>query len=260
MKKFLISLLIIILITSVSTAIYAMTYYENLDFVTGIVTASALNIRSGPGTNFKSIGLVYKNEYVRVFAKVGDWYVIQTEKDIIGAVSSKYIRAVYPQNNNSNNNSNSNSKSNAEQTTPNKTPNTTAIENATYKATSEEEELLKLINEQRAAYGLPSLKFDAELQKVAKIKAQDLVANNYFAHNSPTYGSPFDMMKSFGITYKTAGENLAGNSSLKGAVNAWMNSTGHRENILSNGYNYTGIGVVDSPVYGKIMVQMFIGK
>ena len=107
---------------------------------------------------------------------------------------------------------------------------------------------------------MPALKFDAELQRVAKIKAQDLVNNNYFSHNSPTYGSPFDMMKSFGIKYKTAGENIAGNSTLKGAVTAWMNSQGHRDNILSNAYNYTGIGVVESPVYGKVMVQMFIGK
>ena len=119
---------------------------------------------------------------------------------------------------------------------------------------------LKLINEQRAAYGLSALKMDKELQRVAKIKAKDLVDNNYFSHNSPTYGSPFDMMKSFGITYKAAGENIAGNSTLKGAVTAWMNSQGHRENILSNAYNYTGIGIVESKTYGKILVQMFIGK
>lgn len=125
---------------------------------------------------------------------------------------------------------------------------------------ADEKELLKLINEQRAAYGLYSLKFDDEIQRVAKAKAQDLVANNYFSHNSPTYGSPFDMMESFGIKYKTAGENIAGNSSLSGAVSAWMNSKGHRENILNNAYNYTGIGVVDSPKYGKIMVQMFLGN
>ena len=104
------------------------------------------------------------------------------------------------------------------------------------------------------------MKFDAELQRVARIKAQDLVDNNYFSHNSPTYGSPFDMMKSFGISYKSAGENIAGNSTLSGAVTAWMNSEGHRANILSNAYNYTGVGVVESPRYGKVMVQMFMGK
>lgn len=251
-KKFLVSILIMIIAFATCTVIYGMTYYEKVDFVTGIVTASALNVRSGPSTNFKSVGLVYKNEYVRVFAKIGDWYVIQTESDLVGAVSKKYIKAIT---------SNSNSNNSNTGTTTNK-PSTSNTENTTTTSnvTDEEEELLKLINEQRAAYGLSALKIDSELQRVAKIKVQDLVDNNYFSHNSPTYGSPFDMMKSFGITYKAAGENIAGNSTLKGAVTAWMNSQGHRENILSNAYNYTGIGIVESKTYGKILVQMFIGK
>ena len=108
--------------------------------------------------------------------------------------------------------------------------------------------------------GLSSLKIDSELQRVAKIKAQDMVDNNYFSHNSPIYGSPFDMLKSFKVSYKTAGENIAGNSSNTAAVNAWMNSEGHKANILNSSYNYTGIGIVKSPKYGKIYVQMFIGK
>lgn len=87
-----------------------------------------------------------------------------------------------------------------------------------------------------------------------------MVDNNYFSHTSPTYGSPFDMMKSYGISYKTAGENIAGNSSNSGAVEAWMNSEGHKANILNSNYNYTGLAVVSSPKYGKIFVQMFIGK
>ncbi|MBQ9314081.1 MAG: SH3 domain-containing protein [Clostridia bacterium] len=255
MKKFLLSLLVITVLFCTYGVIYGMTYYEKVDFTTGIVTASALNVRTGPGTNFKSIGLVYKNQYVRVFAKVGDWYVIQTENDLIGAVSTKYIKNATSTNNTNTTNTSKNT------TTTNTTNNVSNNNSATnYTATAEEQELLRLINEQRAAYGLSPLKFDAELQKVAKIKAQDLVNKNYFSHNSPTYGSPFDMMKSFGITYKAAGENIAGNSTLKGAVTAWMNSQGHRENILSNAYNLTGIGVVDSPVYGKVMVQMFIGR
>jgi len=251
MKKFLLSLFIIVTLLSACSVIYGMTYYEKVDFTTGIVTATALNVRTGPGTNFKSIGLVYKNQYVRVFAKVGDWYVIQTENDLIGTVSTKYIRNATSTSNNTNTGTNVNTNTNT---------NTNNNSSTNYTATTEEQELLNLINEQRVAYGLSALKFDAELQRVAKIKAQDLVNNNYFSHNSPTYGSPFDMMKSFGITYKAAGENIAGNSTLKGAVTAWMNSQGHRENILSNAYNYTGIGVVNSPVYGKVMVQMFIGR
>ena len=109
-------------------------------------------------------------------------------------------------------------------------------------------------------HGLSELKIDAEVQNVARIKAQDMVDNNYFSHTSPTYGSPFTMIKNFGISYRTAGENIAGNSSNSGAANAWMNSEGHKQNILNNAYNYTGIGVVSSPKYGKIYVQMFIGR
>ena len=96
--------------------------------------------------------------------------------------------------------------------------------------------------------------------ELAREKARDMVSNNYFSHTSPTYGSPFEMMKKYGISYKTAGENIAGNSSNSGAVNAWMNSEGHRANILNSSFNYTGLGVVNSSRYGKIYVQMFIGR
>ena len=243
MKKFLISLIIIITICLSSGILIAMSYYEKVDFVTGLVTASALNVRTGPGTKYKAIDLVYKNEYIRVFAKIGDWYVVQTPNDTIGAVSTKYVKKIT-------------GNAGASTSTQSQSTNTTQ----TTSATSDEQKLLELINAERTKNGLSALAFDEELQRVAKIKAQDLVDNNYFSHNSPTYGSPFQMMQSFGISYKAAGENIAGNSSLEGAVTAWMNSEGHKENILSNAYNYTGIGIVDSPKYGKILVQMFIGK
>ena len=126
--------------------------------------------------------------------------------------------------------------------------------------TTDEQEVFDLINKQRTNNGLQALQIDNEVQRVARIKAQDMVDNNYFSHTSPTYGSPFDMLKSFKVSYKTAGENLAGNSSNSSAVTAWMNSSGHKANILNSSFNYTGIGVVSSPKYGKIYVQMFIGK
>lgn len=125
---------------------------------------------------------------------------------------------------------------------------------------ADEKEVFDLINKQRTNNGLSALKVDAGVLKVARVKAQDMVDNNYFSHNSPTYGSPFDMLKSFKVTYKTAGENIAGNSSNSGAVIAWMNSSGHKANILNSSFNYTGIGVVKSSKYGKIFVQIFIGK
>lgn len=225
-------------------AIFAMRHYEEVDFVTGLVTASALNVRTGPSTGYRVIGTVYKNEYIRVFAKIGDWYVIQTNSDQIGAVSTKYVKKIT-----GNSGASTGTSSNNTGTTANNTS-----------ATAEEIELLRLINLERTKNGLAELKFDETLLKTARAKAKDMVDNNYFSHQSPTYGSPFDMMKYFGVTYKTAGENIAGNSTLQGAVNAWMNSEGHRANILSSAYNYTGVGIVSSSKYGKVLVQMFIGR
>ncbi|MFE1245591.1 CAP domain-containing protein [Fictibacillus sp. NPDC058756] len=125
--------------------------------------------------------------------------------------------------------------------------------------TADEQQMLNLVNQEREKQGLPALKADPELTKVARVKAKDMIDNNYFDHNSPTYGSPFDMLKQFGVEYKTAGENLAGNSSVDGAHTSLMNSQGHRENILKSDYTNVGIGVVDGGQYGKMFVQLFKG-
>jgi len=242
-KKIIISIVFFLSIIFMTNKSTAMTHYQTVGTTTGLVTASALNVRQGPGTNFKATCLVYKNEYIRIFASIGDWYVIQTDADYIGCVSKKYVKLIYP-----NTISSGNSSSGNTETTTNSD------------LTEDEKEIFNLINSERSKQGIPALKIDDEVQNVARIKAQDMVDNNYFAHNSPTYGTPFQMLKSFGITYKAAGENIAGNSKNQGAVNAWMNSEGHRANILSNNYNYTGIAVVKSPKYGKVYVQMFIGK
>ena len=244
MKKFIISLILFIVIVSISGISTAMTHYQTVGTTTGLVTASALNVRQGPGTSYNKVTIVYKNEYVRIFAQIGDWYVIQTDKDYVGMVSKQYIKLIYPTQNNT---------GTQDSTTPSQTENINGL-------TADEQEIFNLVNAKRTAAGLVALSIDTEVQKVARDKAQDMVDNNYFSHTSPIYGSPFDMMKSYGIKYKAAGENIAGNSSNSGAVNAWMNSEGHKANILSNNYNYTGIGVVSSPKYGKIYVQMFIGK
>ena len=229
------------------TSSFAMKSYYKLDFSTGLVTATTLNVRSGPGVQYKVIATVNKNEYVRVFAGVGDWYIIQIEGDYVGAVSKKYIKPIYPNSSGSGSSGNTGSNnSGGNETNSN--------------MNSNEQEVFNLINQQRINNGLSALKNDSEVQRIARIKAQDMVDKNYFSHTSPTYGSPFDMLKSFKVSYRTAGENIAGNSTNSGAVNAWMNSSGHRANILNSSFNYTGIGVVSSPTYGKIYVQMFIGK
>ena len=233
-----------VIIFNIST-VFGMQHYYNVDFSTGLVTATVLNVRSGPGVKYKVVATVKKNEYIRVFAGVGEWYIVQVEGDYVGAVSKKYVKAIYSNSSNSGSPSGSNSGSG--------TSNTSTM-------TSDEKEVFDLINKQRIANGLSALKVDSEVQRVARIKAQDMVNSSYFSHNSPTYGSPFEMLQSFKVSYKTAGENIAGNSSNSGAVNAWMNSSGHKANILNSSFTHTGIGVVNSPKYGKIYVQMFIGK
>lgn len=202
------------------------------------------------GTNYNVITTVNKNEYIRVFAGVGEWYIIQTDSDYVGAVSRKYVRAIYPSSSGSSNSGTGGSSSSGNTSSSTETSN----------MNSNEKEVFDLINKQRTNNGLTALKNDSEVQRVARIKAQDMVDNNYFSHTSPIYGSPFDMLKSFKISYKTAGENIAGNSSNSSAVTAWMNSSGHKANILNSNFNYTGIGVVSSPKYGKMYVQLFIGK
>lgn len=202
------------------------------------------------GTNYNVITTVNKNEYIRVFAGVGEWYIIQTDSDYVGAVSRKYVRAIYPSSSGSSNSGTGGSSSSGNTSSSTETSN----------MNSDEKEVFDLINKQRTNNGLAALKNDSEVQRVARIKAQDMVDNNYFSHTSPTYGSPFDMLKSFKISYKTAGESIAGNSSNSSAVTAWMNSSGHKANILNSNFNYTGIGVVSSPKYGKMYVQLFIGK
>lgn len=124
---------------------------------------------------------------------------------------------------------------------------------------ADELEMLEYINEERTKAGVSPLQMDTEVAKVAQIKSQDMVDNNYFSHTSPTYGSPFDMMKDFDISFKAAGENIAINSTVIGAHNAFMNSQGHRENILNPNYTHVGIGIVENGS-GITVTQMFISK
>jgi len=124
-----------------------------------------------------------------------------------------------------------------------------------------EKEMLKYVNEERTKAGLKPLQVDLELSRVARIKSQDMVDNGYFSHNSPTYGSPFEMITDFGIKYRAAGENIARNSSVLKAHESLMNSEGHRKNILNENFTHIGIGIVDNKGAGGITVtQMFITK
>lgn len=121
-----------------------------------------------------------------------------------------------------------------------------------------EQKVVELTNQERAKNGLKPLSLDTELSKVAREKSRDMQSKGYFSHTSPTYGSPFDMMKKFGISYRSAGENIAmGQRTPEEVVNAWMNSSGHRANILNSSYTHIGVGHVAT---GNYWTQMFIGK
>ena len=121
-----------------------------------------------------------------------------------------------------------------------------------------EEQVVSLVNKERAKEGLAPLTSNWELARVAKYKSQDMHDKNYFSHTSPTYGSPFDMMKKFDISYKSAGENIAkGQTSAAQVMEAWMNSSGHRANIMDAKFTHIGVGYVKD---GNYWTQMFIKK
>ena len=120
-----------------------------------------------------------------------------------------------------------------------------------------EAEVIRLVNEIRRQNGLGELTASAELSHVARLKSQDMHDKGYFDHTSPTYGSAFDMLRSFGISYRTAGENIAyGYSTPQAVVDAWMNSSGHRANILNASYTQIGVGRVQD---GNYCTQIFVG-
>lgn len=122
-----------------------------------------------------------------------------------------------------------------------------------------ESEVARLVNVERAKAGLPALTMNWELSRVARYKSQDMINKNYFSHQSPTYGSPFQMMENFGIRFTAAGENIAyGQRTPQEVMTAWMNSSGHRANILSANYTQIGVGVAKASNGTLYWTQMFI--
>ncbi|MFD6209961.1 CAP domain-containing protein [Peribacillus sp. NPDC060253] len=126
---------------------------------------------------------------------------------------------------------------------------------------SVEQQILSLVNEERSKKGLPSLAMDSAISHVAILKSEDMRDNNYFNHTSPRYGSPFEMMKSFGVSYNYAGENIAaGQPSAEAVMNSWLNSPGHKANILNKNYSKIGIGHATGGKYSHYWTQQFTGK
>lgn len=223
--------------------------FEKINNDTAVVKVNALNLREGPSTDYPSICKLTKGQSLTVMGRLGDWYAVYNpDTGIVGAVHGKYISledggSITVSSGNVAVNSGGND-ANAEKVV----------------LSEDEQKLLELVNKAREEKGLEPLTVDPNLMKVARTKAKDMVQNNYFSHQSPTYGSPFDMMRQFDNTFKSAGENIAGNKTVEGAFKAWMSSDTHKKNILNPGFKVTGIGIESSATYGKILVQQFIGR
>ncbi len=250
---------------------------QNVNITNATVAAEYLNVRQGPSTGFQIVCVLKKGQTVKIFGKLGDWYAIyEPAKGCVGMANKSFLKVA----GNGTLTPTTPKVTKAPVSTPKPsvvapTPRPSVVASPPKASiaptpvitgpspsgtTQEEQALLSLINKARADAGLKALQFDMQLVKVARLKAQDMVDKNYFSHDSPTYGSPFDMMRQFGVSFKYAGENIAGNSTIEGAFKAWMNSPGHKANILKAEFNFNGIGIVSSPTYGKVLVQQFIGR
>lgn len=122
-----------------------------------------------------------------------------------------------------------------------------------------EHQVIQLVNQERAKYGLTALRPNWELSRVARHKSEDMRDRNYFSHTSQTYGDPFKMMRSYGVSFSTAAENIAmGQSTPQQVMTSWMNSSGHRQNILNSSFKEIGVGLAKGGTGRYYWTQMFI--
>ncbi len=124
---------------------------------------------------------------------------------------------------------------------------------------TQENEVVRLVNIERSKNGLQPLKANWQVSRVARYKSQDMASKGYFSHTSPTYGSPFKMMETFGLKFSSAGENIAmGQRTPQEVMTGWMNSPGHRANILNTSFTEIGVGLAKNSSGRNYWTQMFI--
>ncbi len=178
---------------------------------------------SGPGSNYSVVETVDGQADLQVYGEVDNWYIVyNTDTGKVGCMEKTGVST-----------------------------DTVAVSD------SMGESIFTLTNQARESAGLNALTYDKELCGAAYTKAVDMVQNNYFSHHSEVLGSPFEMLKSCGLVFDKAAENLAGNTTAEGAFYSWMNTEAQKANILSENYTRTGIGVYNSPIYGQVFVQLF---
>lgn len=201
--------------------------YTNVQKYNVKVAKNNVNLRAGPSTTFKTYKKLKINTTLEVIGNVSNFLVVITSDNYVGFVRNDMVKK--------------------EIKSDSSLPNT--------KATA-----LSNINKARKNKGLSNLKEDSFLSIIAQKKSDDMVKNSYFSHNSKTYGTPFEMMKKAGILYSEAGESIAGNASVESALNLLINDNTKNKNIFSKSFDYIGIGITKSDVYGYIVVLMFIKK
>ena len=120
-------------------------------------------------------------------------------------------------------------------------------------------EILNLVNEERQKAGLSPLTLSEELSRTASVKSKDMASQNYFSHTSPAYGGLTQLLSAQGIQYSYAGENIAmGQNSPEAVMRAWMNSSGHRANILNANFTRLGVGYAENTNGTPYWTQHFI--
>lgn len=157
-----------------------------------------------------------------LFGIVNDWYLVQTKNNIFGLCSKQYIDDIGEN----------------------------SVENM----------VLDAINDKRQSIGVKKLTMDTKLAELAKIKAQDIIDNQYFSHTSEKLGTPVEMLNKYEIKYMTVGENIAKNNDIKELITLITTSDSYTANGFSNDYNYTGIAVLPIDEYEYIYVQLFVGR
>jgi uncharacterized YkwD family protein len=228
------------------------------------ITANSADVRSGCSNGTPVLHTTGKDNTLDVVSQVADWFAVKLPNNQIGFVPKTQARPVVVEDKQPEITpeiSQGAAPQTSQSTVPKgTTPKTPSAQTNSSTLTAQEQEMLRLINQARAQNNVPALQADMQVCNVARVKAQDMIDNNYFSHNSPKYGSPFDMMKAFNINYVQAGENIAGNQSVQAAHNALMNSPGHRKNILNPDFTHIGLGIKAGGPYGNMFSQMFVSK
>lgn len=235
-----------------------MKHHKLLSMTTlGFMTVSL--ITTSFGSMFATTAFAAESETVAVVKEEKS----KDNKDLLGGLLAIGVIALIAGNHGGGHDSGSAGKSvnttpGNTSTTPSGNSSTTAP--STKNVTADQKQAFDLLNADRAKNGLSPLKLNSQLTNLAGDYAQDMIKRNYFAHNNPEGLTPFDRMKNAGISYTYAGENLAINNNVTAAETAFMNSSGHRANILNKNYTEVGVGVRYNNNGSTYVVQEFIGR